>query len=359
MAWTQSENQDFSSHPHGWKAGVSRTLPTDVQKRILDIRDALVKDPDEYFTGDLAVRQKYEELYASEKLPSTQYINTIIKQAGKTRPRHKKRRGTAIRYLCYPVRCIERVGERIADVDFIGHKFIKGVSEPLHFLSIAYRNPRRLRCVQRTQGETTDEAIEVTNQVFDDLGWPDAVKTDVGTPFAGRVDRRDGKGARSVPRYALNLLSHETVPIYGNPRSPWNQGTGEGSNSVFGKNFWEARDFTSVAMVDESLIAFNKSSKKYARFEPWVREKKDSFIPRICFIRRAVEDARGKNGIIPVAGMWISLPKEYVGYYTFSEWNLKEQRLRIFFEREGEIQKIEERGFQIHPLSRERCTGLL
>ena len=223
---------------------------------------------------------------------------------------------------------------------------------------MAYRNPRRLRCIQRTNGETTTEAIEVTNRIFDDCGWPDAVKTDVGTPFAGRVDRKDSKGARSVPRYAINLLSHETVPIYGNPRSPWNQGTGEGSNAVFGRNFWEARDFASVAMVDESLAAFNASAKKYAHAPSWIRKKKISFIPRICFIRKVGEDARGKNGVIPIAGEWTPLPKEYIGYYTFSEWNLKKQRLEIFFEREGVIQTIEEKRFQIHPLSRERCTDL-
>lgn len=291
-------------------------------------------------------------------MPGIDYINDIIRTAGLAKTHHKKRRGTAIRYLCYPVLCIARIGAYIADVDFIGHKFIKGVSEPLHFLSVAYRNPRRLRCIQRTNGETTTEAIEVTNRIFDEYGWPDGVKTDVGTPFAGRVDRKDGQGSRSVPRYALNLLSHETVPIYGNPRSPWNQGTGEGSNSVFGRNFWDARDFTSVAMVDASLIAFNASCKKYARSELWIRENKDSFVPRICFIRKAAEDARGKNGIMPIAGEWIMLPKEYVGYYTFSEWNLKEQKLKIYFEREGEIQQIEERDFLIHPLSRKRCTDL-
>ena len=168
--------------------------------RIIGIRTRLKKDPDEFFTGDLAIQQCYADEYPSDPVPGIDYINDIIRTAGLAKPHHKKRRGTAVRYLCYPVLCMARIGERVADVDFIGHKFIKGVSEPLHFLSIAYRNPRRLRCIQRTNGETTDEAIDVTNRIFDDLGWPDAVKTDVGAPFAGRVDRRDGKGARSVPR---------------------------------------------------------------------------------------------------------------------------------------------------------------
>lgn len=252
-----------------------------------------------------------------------------------------------------------RLGERIADVDFIGHKFIRGISDPLHFLSIAYRKPLRLRCIQRTNAETTDEAITVTNRIFDACGWPDVVKTDVGTPFAGKVDRRDGNGARSVPRYALNLLKHSVTPVYGNPRSPWNQGTGEGSNSVFGRNFWERHEFTSVGMVDERIVAFNASSKKYACWSPWIRKTEGcSFTPRIGFIRKVGEDTRRKNGIIPVAGERVALPRGYIGYFVFSEWHLKEQRLKIFFEREGVIQQIDEKPFLIHPRSRERCTDL-
>lgn len=335
----------------GWKAGVARSLSFDARSRIIDIRDALEKDPDEYYTGDLAIQQKYEEKYSSEKLPSLRYINDILKAAEKSKPHKKKRRGTA-RYLCYPVRAVTRLGTRIADVDFVGHKFIRGVSEPLHFLSIAYRKPIKLRCIQRTNSETTDEAIAVTNSIFDECGWPDVVKTDVGTPFAGR-------GVRFIPRYAANLLKKNVTPVYGNPRSPWNQGTGEGSNSVFGKNFWGAHEFTSIEMVDERMTVFNASSKKYARWTQWIRETKDiSFIPRICFIRKVGEDTRGKNGTIPIAGELISLPREYIGYFVFSEWHLKEQRLKIFFEREDEIQQIEERSFLINPKSQERCTDL-
>lgn len=358
-AWTQAKDQDFTTDSRGWKMGIARKHPADIKSRIIAIRTKLEKDPDEYFTGDLAIQQRYAQEYPSDLIPGIDYINDIIRAAGLAKTHHKKRRGTAIRYLCYPVNCIARQGDHIADVDHIGHKFVRGVPTPVHFLSVAYRNPRRLRSIQRVNGETTEETIEVTNRIFDECGWPDAVKTDCGTPFAGRVDRKDGKGSRSVPKYAINLLAHKTVAIYGNPRSPWNQGTGEGSNSVFGRNFWDEHDFTSVAMIDERLIAFNASAKKYANAQSWLRGKKDSFVPRICFIRRAAEDARGKNGIIPVAGEWILLPKEYIGYYTFSEWNLREQKLRIFFEREGEIQQIEEKKFLIHPLSRERCTHFI
>lgn len=338
---------------------MTRVHPVTIRARVIAIREMLENNPDEFYTGDLAIQQRYGELYPSDPLLCLDYINDILKDAGKVNPHRKKRRGTA-RYLGYPVTCVTRLGDRIADVDFVGHKFIKGVSHPLHFLSIAYRTPSRLRCIQRTNGETGSEAITVTNRIFDDLGWPDVVKTDAGTPFTGRVERDDGVGARSVSHYAVNLLTRNVTPVYGNPRSPWNQGTGEGSNSVFGRNFWERHTFTSVAHVDDRIVAFNASSKKYACWTPWIRETKDvSFIPRICFIRKVGEDAWGKKGVIRVTGESITLSKEYIGLFVFSEWHLKEQKLKVFFEREGAIQQIEELPFAIHPRSRERCSHFI
>lgn len=314
---------------------------------------------DEYYIGDLAIQQRYAKEYPLDPLPGLDYINDIIRTAGLAKQHHRRRKGVS-RYLCYPVLCMERLGSCIADVDFIGHKFVRGVAKPLHFLSVAFRKPRRLRCIERTDAETTTEAIATTNMIFNRLGWPDAVKADGGLHFAGKVARRDGIGARSLPQYALNLLSHEVIPVYGNPRSPWNQGTGEGSNSVFGRNFWDKHEFTSIEMVDERLAAFNQSSLQYAQWtEKWIKETKGcSFIPRICFIRKVGEDTRKKDGVIPVAGEQVSLPKEYVGYFVFCEWNLKEQKLTIFFEREGDVQTIEEKIFLINRNSLSKCTDL-
>lgn len=309
-------------------------------------------DFNEYYIGALAIQQKYENLYPDDPLPHTDYINDILRNAGRSKRHHQKRRGIA-KYLCYPVVCVQRLGNRIAEVDFVGHKFIAGQSAPLHFLSVAYSTPARLRCILRTNGETAADAIAGTQTIFIKLGWPEVVRIDAGIPFTGHLERRDGVGARVVSKFACTMLYNEVVPVYGAIRSPWNQGTVEGSNSVFEKNFWQKHEFTSVDMVEERLRAFNECSKRYARWSPWLSETKgDSFIPRICFIRKVEEDTWGKNGCILVASTRVSLPYEYIGLFVFVEWNLKNETIAISFEREEQITQIAEVSFPINPRSK-------
>lgn len=359
QAWTRSPDQDCAADARGWQPGRSRRHPKNLRARIIAIRRDLVHDPVEFYFGDLAIQQRYAQRFAHDPLPSRDYIVRILRDAGLTESHHPKRRGTA-KYLCYPVAAVRSLGERVAEVDFIGAKFIAGAPQPLHFLSVAYATPERLRCIERTNGETTSEAITVTKRIFNDLGWPDATRVDAGNVFTGRGERGDGKGARSIPRYAAFLLQHRVTPVFGAIRSPWNQAHVEGSNSVFGRNFWNRQDFTSVHDVDDRLTAFNACSKKYAQWKPWSRTTtKQSFVPRICFIRKGEEDARMKHGWIPVASERVTLPKELIGLFVFVEWNLREERLRIFLEREAKLSLIKEHSFRIHPASFKQCSHFI
>lgn len=208
--------------------------------------------------------------------------------------------------------------------------------------------------------ETTDEAVTVSRRVFQELGWPDVVRVDAGLPFAGRGERSDNKGARSIPQYAAFLLRSTIIPVFGAIRSPWNQAYVEGSNSVFGRNFWNKTTFTSMADVDERLAAFNRCSRSYAQWKPWRRTVNPaSFVPRICFIRKVEEDARKNKGVVPVASTLIALPKAYIGLFIFAQWNLKEERLTIYFEQEQSINVIKSTPFLIHPTSKKRCTDFI
>lgn len=359
-AWTRSEDQDFSEDHRGWHEGRSRIHPKDLHSRIIKIRKELEADPDSGYIGNDAIQRTYQERHQEDPVPDADYIQDILHDEELTHPHHKKRRGTA-RYLCYPERCILQQGERIAEVDYVGEKFIAGCPSPLHFLGISYRHPAKLRCYYRTNGETTQEAVTVSQKIFTALGWPDVVRMDAGTPFSGRVERSDGVGARSVSQYAQFLLTNRVIPVFGAIRSPWNQGSIEGSNSVFGKNFWERHTFTSIQHVDEKLAIFDERSRWYAGWTaPWPRTRSGTvFAPRICFIRKVEEDARSKEGFIRITSEQVSLPPEYIGLFTFSEWDLKMGKLKVFFERERRITQINELPFQLHPSSRERCTDFI
>lgn len=342
----------------GWIRGRPRRHPADLRARITAIRDALTNDPKEFYVGDAAIQQEYEDHYPTDPVPGLRYINDILRATERTQPRQQHRRGTA-KYLCYPVECVARLGDRIAEVDFI-QKFLKRVSDPLHFLSVAFKKPAKIRRILRTETETTPEAITTTTAIFDHVGWPDVVRVDPGNVFSGRGERNDGKGRRSIPAYARFLLERKIVPVYGAIRSPWNQAHVEGSNSTFGRNFWGARTFTSLQDVDRQLATFNVCSLKRARWEWWERtEPDDSWIPRICFIRKVEEDPRTHKGIIPVASTLVPIRKTYIGLFVFAEWNLTTEALTVFIERERRIRRLKTIPFPIHPTSRERCSHFI
>lgn len=306
--------------------------------RILAIRDRLVKDDKEYYVGPLAIQQRYEEIYPDDDTPSLTTIKETLRAAGRSKPPKRKRRGTA-RYRCYPVAAILALGERIADLDHIGTKWIAGCSTPLHFLSLAFRNPPRLRRILRTQTEQTSEAIEVATAMFNELGWPDVLRMDCGSAFEGG----SFLPPQRVSRFAQFLLANEVIPVYGHPRKPWQQGTVEGSNSVFGRNFWEQHDFTSIEDVDEKLEFFNASSQRYARWtQRWERTTKQTdFIPRIGFIRLVEEaDERKEVGRIFVARTWVSMPKAYIGLYVIALWNLRDGTLTVSVERDNVVMTV-------------------
>lgn len=358
QAWTQAPDQDLTIDQRGWTIGTPRTHPYNLATRIIDIRIALENDDAEFYVGDTAIQQKYEEQYPDDLLPSTKHITAILRNAQRTKPQKRRRRGTA-KYLCYPIECVAHLGDRIAEVDFV-QKFLKGVTDPLHFLSVAFKKPSKLRRILRTETETTPEAIATTRDIFDHVGWPDAVRVDPGNVFSGLGERTDTKTQRTIPTYAQFLLEKKIVPVYGAIRSPWMQGHVEGTNSTFGRNFWEARIFTSVEDVDHHLAAFNVCSLKRARWERWDRREPDAlWIPRICFIRKVEEDARTHKGIIPVASTLVTIRKTYIGLFIFAEWNLKTETLAIFFERDGSIRTLKTIPFPIHTASKKRCSHFI
>lgn len=358
QAWTHAPDQDLTIDQRGWQSGTTRRHPHNLATRITDIRTILENDRMEFYIGDKAIQQEYEDHFPDDPVPSTKHITTILRNAKRTNPHRKKRRGTA-KYLCYPVVCVAGLGDRIAEVDFV-QKFLKGVLDPLHFLSVAFKKPAKIRRILRTQTETTLEAITTTTAIFNYVGWPDAVRVDPGNVFSGRGERQDGKGQRAIPTYAQFLLEKQIVPIYGAIRSPWNQAHVEGTNSTFGRNFWEARRFAALDDVDQQLAAFNICSLKRARWKRWERAQPDgSWIPRICFIRKVGEDARTHQGIISIASTLVPIRKTYIGLFVFAEWNLKTAALTIFFERESCLRRIKTIPFPIHPASKKRCSHFI
>jgi hypothetical protein len=48
----------------------------------------------------------------------------------------------------------------------------------------------------------------------------------------------------------------------------------------------------------------------------------------------------------------IALPASYTNYFVLAEWNLKNERLTVFFEKDGKPTRIKSVTFRINPKSR-------
>lgn len=147
------------------------------------------------------------------------------------------------------------------------------------------------------------------------------------------------------------MFDKKIIPIFTNPRSPWNNGSVEGSNSVFARNFWNKFEFSSVEDIDLKLELFNQSSLEYSDYEQNKFEKKKSkkFIPQVYFIRKVYEDRRKNDkGEISILNEQIELPEQYINLYTLSRWNLKTEMLYIYFENVGKKNLIKKIKFPIN-----------
>ncbi len=147
------------------------------------------------------------------------------------------------------------------------------------------------------------------------------------------------------------LWQRKIIPIFAVPRKPFSQASIEGNNSVFARNFWNRINFKSVKEVDTKLGWFNKSSEKYLSYKkPDEKLSKKNFIPKVYFIRQ-VKEENGK-AFIDVLNEKIRLPKPYTNYYVLAGWNLKNEILYIYFEKNNQQKLIKELSFEINKRSK-------
>ena len=61
---------------------------------------------------------------------------------------------------------------------------------------------------------------------------------------------------------------------------------------------------------------------------------------------------RGRSHHIDVLNEQIALPVSYVSYFVLAEWNLKTERLAIWFEKDSTPKRIKSVRFTLNPNSR-------
>ena len=344
MAWTKSPNQDFTKDMRGWKKNKPRKHTKIEIKRIKEIHQELVKDPETFFAGASAILQKWQEKYPSIKPSHPKFIGRILKEAGLSEKIQKGKNKGASKYLHYPEYSINQLGESLMEIDFIGKKFIRERTEPLNFIGFSLKKPRKLKHFTRISGETGDNIIKESKRFFKRFEKPKVIKMDNG--FAMAIP---GSAKRILSKVIIFYLKNQIIPIFAPPRKPWSQASIEGSNSVFSRKFWNKIEFKNLQHVDERLEAFNKNYQWYLGYKsPERKLRKKNFIPKVYFIRKVYQDPETEKGYIEVANEKIFIPKSYINFFTLSEWNFKEEIIYIYFENEQKLNLIKKILFKIN-----------
>jgi hypothetical protein len=358
MRWTKSPTQNFKKDNRGWCKGKRRKWNKKDEEKIRTIHKQLKNDPYQFYIGATAIEQEWRKEYPEISPPPLRTIGRIMADLKLSRKRKRDKHKGAARYLCYPEYTIYTLlGGRVLESDFIGKKYITGRTEPLNFIAFSFKKEPKLRYFKRIDGQTADNFIKQSDRFFKKFEKPDFMKIDNSLAIIGSAS-----GTRNISKAMGFLLKNQVIPIFAVPRKPFSQASVEGNNSVFSRKFWNRIEFKSVAEVDEKLEWFNLSSQRYTGYQlPKVkpRTKKD-FIPKIYFIRQVKEDKEqtGK-AFIDILNEKVFLLKSYINYFVLAEWNLKEEQLYIYFEKEQESKMIKKLSFKINLKSKERCSHFI
>lgn len=357
IKWTKSSDQDFSIDNRGWQKGKRRKWNKTTEKKIKQIHDDLENDSTEFYIGATAITIEWQKRFPNTPLPPLITIGRILSDLGLSKKIRKGKNRGITRYLCYPEYTVFNfIAKRVLELDFIGKKFITGRTEPLNFIGFSFKKEPKLRYFKRILGETGDEIIKYSKIFFKKFEKPDAVKMDNGFAMSGSPAQ-----PRVIGKTPFWFLSQKIIPIYSVPRKPFSQASIEGNNSVFSKKFWKTIIFKSIEEVDEKIEWFNKSSEKYCRYQKPSKKKssKKNFIPKIYFIRQVKEDEKTQKGFIDILRDKIFLPESYINYFVLAEWNLREEKLFIHFEKEQKSKIIKKISFKINQKSKEKLQKLL
>lgn len=358
--WTKSSNQDFTKDMRGWPKGKPRKYTKADKTRVKKIRDELTKNSsDDFYCGATVILQEYRKKYPNLKPPTLRFIGRVLAKSGMVAQQKKHKNKGAARYLHYPEYSVYHLGKRVLEVDFVGHKFIRGRTEPVNFIGFSFKKEPKLRYFKRISGETSDNLINQSKRFFKTFEKPDVMKMDNGFAMAGA-----GPWPRTLSKTIISYLKEQIIPVYAVPRRPFSQASIEGNNSVFSRKFWKRFDFKNVQEVDEKLELFNLASQRYSEYQPpkekqEKQKKKRKFIPKVYFIRKVFEDEQTGKGYIALVNDKVFIRKSYINFFVLTEWNLKKEELYVYFEDQQKLKRIKKIKFKINQKSKEKLSDFI
>ncbi len=359
IKWTKSPFQDFEEDLRGWPMGQTRKWSEQTKLRVAELHQQLKTDPHSFYWGPTAIQNALKRTYTGQEIPPLRTIGKMLKDLGLSKDHGHRRVKGASRYLCYPEYTVyEKLGKRVMEADFVGQKYIRGQTRPLHFIGFSFKKAPKLRNFKRIEAATSENFIRECQKFIDRFEKPDCIKVDNA---AATIGSKSGK--RNISRVMNFLLSQEIIPVFSVPRRPFTQASIEGNNSVFARKFWNQRSFTSVEEIDKQLEWFNEDSRLYSGYEPPAdNQRKQDFVPKVYFLRQCREvDEFTDEGYIEILNEFIRIPSAYINYFLLAEWYLVLEQLFIYLEKDKNLELIKKIPFKINSYSRKniQITGAL
>lgn len=360
--WINLSDEELEKDNRGWKKGKPRKYTQQQKGEVKEIRVQLEKEGS-FFIGAPVILDNYNSQH--ETKISQRFVDRTLKEYKLVKTPQKKRKG-ASKYMKYPQHTLNKMGKCMMSVDFIGPKYLKDSGDRINFLSCKYIRPSKEGIIKRVEGQTTEEAIRVLTEVWNDNPIPDVLRIDNDSAFGANLSRE-----KQIGSFTLFLLNLGVKPLYIAPRSPWNNGGVEGHNSVFSKKFWNKLRFTDEKEVDVKIKGFNLEYEKYTNLvnnNPPLENPKfmDDFKGvdlknkhvnkfrghKIYFLR--ITRRKGEKcdineyGFIDVLKHEIKLPVDLINLFIYCVLDIKKKKLFCYTEtKEGNLEKIKEINFKI------------
>lgn len=364
--WINLDESELKSDHRGWKKGKLRKRNELEWERIVQIRKEL-EDEESYFFGSRVIEKNYINRYHSE-VPLW-FVNHVLKEH-KLAKSPVKVKGKKSRYMQYPEATLRKLGKIVMSADFIGPKYLSGSDKRINFLSCKYLRPSQSGIVKQVNGQTSNETLRVFKDVWQSYPIPDAIKFDNDSAFGAHLSH---KGC--IGKVSIALLNLGVIPIYVAPRSPWNNGSVEGFNSIFSKKFWNKLNFSDEEDLSLKIKQFNLEYEKYtdlvgnniavespvyltgqeedkALDNKKVQKFKANKIIFLRIVRRTGEKgASNEEGFFDILGQQIIVPQSYINLFTFCELIISERKIKIYVEEtDGALSLIKEKHFKIKNL---------
>lgn len=353
LRWTTLEEEP-TKDKRGWPKGKRRSRTQEEEQRIIAIRKEL-NDKKAFFFGPDRILGEYHLKYPQAKEVSRPFITRVIHEAF---PESHQKMLKATKEQNYPLKALSFLGKTKESIDFVGHKFLKGQRQPIHFFTRVYSSPFILRLIKRVESQRMETALEITSRDWKAYPLPDCLWLDNGFGFVA-----SGGRPRVISPFIQYLLSLGITPVFIAPKKPWMNGGVEGTNSVFAKKVWQRHKFKNLSEIDQVLsrfeaeyqlihpLSFNKEGKYLESGFTYKDMLSKPFDPKsnmAIYLIRLVEVQENQLPAIRIFKEQMVLDYQYVNTYVLVKINLFKETVMAFTEKEnGSLQTVAERKFPL------------